>query len=185
MESCLKSQFIINNLLIYVQLASGTRKMHDIFLRVYALLWNHFYSFGPKFVDYQIFAGSWGRHFINNWFVALPCKTIQNTGKRAWGCKDVAKVNPEIHNILSPRTIMIPQYLISSEFFLPFPHIINASQYYIYFYKTFINIIMIIAAMNIGKFLYKKPQTIYMLETAVKVTWRSLRGRNNHKLLSV
>ena len=95
MGSCLKSQFIINNLLIYVQLASGTRKMHDIILHVYALLWNQFYSFGPKFVDYQVFAGSWGRHFINNWFVALPCKTIQNTGKRAWGCKDVAKLTPK------------------------------------------------------------------------------------------
>ena len=94
MGSCLKSQFIINNLLIYVQLASGTRKMHDIILHVYALLWNHFYSFGPKFVDYQIFAGSLGRHFISNWFVSLPCKTIQNTGKRSRGCKDVAKVNP-------------------------------------------------------------------------------------------
>ena len=78
----------------------------------------------------------------------------------------------------------IPQYLILSEIFLPFPHIINASIYYIYFYKTFNNIIMKIAAMNIGKILYKKIRQ-YMLETAVKVTWRSLRGRNNHKLLSV
>ena len=47
----------------------------------------------------------------------------------------------------------IPQYLISSEIFLPFPHITNASKYYIYFYKTFNNIIMKIAAMNIGKIL--------------------------------
>ena len=43
---------------------------------------------------------------------------------------------------------------------------------------------MKIAAMNIGKILYKKIR-LYMSETAVKVTWRSLRGRNNHKLLSV
>lgn len=56
----------------------------------------------------------------------------------------------------------IPQYLILSDIFLPFPHIINASKYYIYFYITIDSIIMIIAAMNIGKILYKKAQTIYV-----------------------
>lgn len=99
MESCLKSQFIINNLLIYVQLASGTRKMHDIFLRVYALLWNHFYSFGPKFVDYRIFAGSLGRHFISNWFVALPCILANVRGDvKTW-----LRLTPEIHQHFIPK----------------------------------------------------------------------------------
>ena len=30
----------------------------------------------PMFVDCQNFAGSWGRNFVGNWFVALQCKGI-------------------------------------------------------------------------------------------------------------
>ena len=38
------------------------------------MLWNHFYFRGKIFMDYQNFAGSFGRNFMGNWFVALQYK---------------------------------------------------------------------------------------------------------------
>ena len=41
------------------------------------------------FVDCQNFAGSWGRHFVSNWFEAFLCKTIYYFFQRSWGGKFV------------------------------------------------------------------------------------------------
>ena len=47
---------------------------------------------GPIFVGYQNLAGSWGRNFVGNWFVALQCKTIHYFFKRSW-----VRVTHKIH----------------------------------------------------------------------------------------
>ena len=50
------------------------------------------------FVGYQNFAGSWGRNFVGNWFVALQCKTIHYFFKRSW-----VRVTHKIHEHQSSK----------------------------------------------------------------------------------
>ena len=40
------------------------------------LPWNHFYLWGPMFVNYPKVAGLLGRNFVGSWFVALQCEII-------------------------------------------------------------------------------------------------------------
>ena len=39
---------------------------------------------GPMFMDFQNFAGSWERHFVSYWNVALQCKKVYFFVKHAW-----------------------------------------------------------------------------------------------------
>ena len=70
------------------------------------ILLNHSYSLEPMFMYCQNSAGSWGRNFVGNWFVAaLHCKTIHYFVLPSWGCKLVGKDDPR-----NLRTKMIPKY---------------------------------------------------------------------------
>lgn len=57
-------------------------------------VWNPSYSWGPMSADCQMFAGSWGRNFVGNCFVALQHRSFQ----RSWGrtCKFMIRVTHEI-----------------------------------------------------------------------------------------
>mgnify|MGYP003688018847 CR=1 FL=1 len=46
----------------------------------HSLLWNHSFSWGPMFRDFD---GLWGRNFVDNWFVAL--QHVCGTNISGWG----------------------------------------------------------------------------------------------------
>ena len=70
------------------------------------IFWNHFYSWGPMFAEYQHIAYSFGTYFVGNWFDVLQCMMIHKLFKCLWGCKFMGKCN------LCPRN---PRTLIPSE----------------------------------------------------------------------
>ena len=72
--------------------------MTCIHLKIFYLLWNHPYSWGPMFVDCQNFAGSLGRY----WFVPLQCKTIHYIVKLRGNVNPCVRVTPEIYEHRSP-----------------------------------------------------------------------------------
>ena len=54
------------------------------------------------FVDSQNFASLQGHNFVDNWFVALQCKTVHYLVKCSWDINSWVRETPEIHEHQTP-----------------------------------------------------------------------------------
>ena len=67
------------------------------------ILWNHSYSWGPMFMDFQNFTCLWTHDFMGKCMVALQCKTIHYFVNIHGDVNSRERVTHEIHKHWTPH----------------------------------------------------------------------------------